>query len=167
MIFCAAKVDNDPGAKKMSKLGTEAQLLARLIAQRAKNADSSDRQPTALESRSSIPDSSDLDGSEDAADEQPLRVRAAAKKRKVYEETETPPPLVTAIPISQVVTPTGLQVGEHIELAPKRVKLVPPVRKASAFGKLKDVVSELRLEDEGFVRRVTERLKSEGLDKMV
>lgn len=153
------KIDNNPGSKKMSKLGTEAQLLSQLMAQ------SQWAKKTVADSSVSVPDqSADRAGSEGTADEQPLRTRAS--KRKATEDVATLPP-VTAVPIAQVVTSTGLRVGEHVEAASKRTRVVLSVARASASGKLKAIAGEMRLEDNGFVHLVAERLKSGGLDRMV
>lgn len=88
------------------------------------------------------------------------------KKRKETEEVETLPP-ITAMPVAQVVTSTGLRVDDHVEMAPKRTRIASSAVNAPAFGKLKAVAKEFRLEDERYVHRVAEMLKSAGFERMV
>lgn len=142
----------------MSRLGTEAQLLARLMAQARKEKLAIADTSVMVQDQSA--------GSEDNTYEQPPRARAASKKRRVTEEVAMPL-TVTTVSIAQVVTSTGLRVGEHVGPAIKRTKVVSSAAKATASGMLKIIAEEVGLEDDGFVRRVAERLRLGGLDRMV
>jgi hypothetical protein len=156
----AVKVDNDPRRRKMSQLGTEAQLLARLMEQARKAKMAAGGDQGAVASGAAEGDGSD--------EEVPLQTRLRQKKRKALAGSSADPEGVPAArPLQDVVTATGLTVGEHVPAPSKKSKLVTVASKDTRSSKLSVVAKEAQLEDEGFIRHVAERLKSAGLDRLV
>ena len=162
----AVKVDNDPSKKKMSKLGTEAQLLARLMEQ-ARQAKMGIGGATEVVV-SAAPGGGVGPVPADTDEEATLQARLNQRKRKATVGSsagaEDAP---SALPLGDAVTVTGLTVGEHVPGPQKKTKLVAAAPKDTRPSKLSIVAKEALLEDEGFIRHVAERLKSAGLDRMV
>lgn len=133
----------------MSAFGSEEELLAQLMSQG--------------EVAKSTPGVSAADTGAGGDDEIPLRTRPHQRKRKAAVSSGLGEAVVSAVPVSEAVTLTGLRVGDHVEAAPpKRTK----VASASGKGRLGVIAEEARLEDEGFIRHVADRLKHEGLDRV-
>lgn len=165
-VVVAVKVDNDQSKQKMSKLGTEAQLLARLMeqARKAKREAAGSREvviPVEVEgSEQPVPIESDEDV--------PLRVRMNQKKRKAPVSSSTVAATAPiGLPPSDAVTTTRLSVGGHVTAPAKKTKVVTAGPGEARPSKLSLVAREAQLDDEGFLRHVAKRLRSAGLDRMV
>lgn len=141
----------------MSTFGNEEDLLAELIghSEAAKGISGANKSSMAQE--------------DDVAKYFPLWTQAYQRKWKATASSKPETALVAVVPVSQAVTLTGLEVGEHVEVTPaKKTKVVSPNASApaSAQGKMKAIVEDTWLEDEGFIRHVARRLRHVGLDRI-
>ena len=150
----------------MSKLGTEAELLARLMeqARKAKMAGGGDREVVVSQAPGEGADPIPVDSDEEVT----LQTRLRQKKRKAPASSSAGAAgVISALPLRDVVTTTGLTVGEHVPAPSKKTKVVTAESRDARASKVAAVAKEAQLEDEGFIRHVAERLRSAGLDRLV
>jgi hypothetical protein len=100
----------------MSKLGTEAQLLARLMEQARKS-----KREAAGVKQAMVEEPVPVESDDDVN----LRTRLTQRKRKVPGvSSKDLAPIPTGLSVSEAVTATGLSVGEHVDVPSKRTKVV-------------------------------------------
>jgi hypothetical protein len=160
------KIDNDPSKQKMSKLGTESQLLARLMEQARK----SKMVPVGAKEVAvpAAPGENEVVIPVDSDEEGTLHTQSHQRKRKAPAGSSTDAEgVLVAQPLRDAVKVTGLTVGDHVPAPSKKTKLATAASKDTRTGKVSAVAKEAQPEDEGFIRHVAERLRSAGLDRMV
>ena len=110
----------------MSQLGTEAELLARLMEQARKSKrEVVEEQPVPVESD----------------DEVNLRTRLS-KKRKVPAGSSTEVSVLTGLRVSEVVTATGMSVGDHVTATAKKTRVVASGAGETRPSKISQVAKE-------------------------